>query len=791
MMPESDPPASEAEIRARAPAICLKPVNVEAPASAPCRFGGDPCLPARVAWPKDAAGRPMHHLLQIDCARLPAVDPDFPREGTLLLFVAGSGDERGASSVLDGGPGTSALIWLPTAPEAVAPRPHPDTVPALGEYSLALEPVVVPAEPEQQNFLARLFDTQPKKYSKTTTGTFAPVALEPLMFDSHPDTDPRAVYAALDLPVTEDACSRGVRLHQMLGYAHEPEDLHRLDAEGYMEASVAKAGAAYDLARAREQAAPDDTPVLLFQLCTSKELNLDVGGFAHMPRHVLRVLIDRRDLRARAFDRHRTAWDEVHDDGLWEYPDLPGERYAVQPEDRMPAVVLKPLTLDETPSSRANYYLGWPQLPDMIAWPRREVRTSRGHTQSVPLHFMMQIDCASVSRSVDVEGQSLTLPPFPEQGTLFVFIDTISEELDDDAVRVLFHPEPVDASPRRQPPSDLVSPRGSDEGMEVPAPLRDLGGEIATWPENARVPFEPLTYAGFVAPDGADYEAVDRSEIDVMRAVLPPEPRAIRSVQFVADWLPGWYRLFLEARREDWSVGRRNGVIRHVPASYPWRWLDIRDAALLYCPEYSDDPEDIAARQALFPDDLDAAVRDWYRQSLDHDPLARIDEATRAAYRDWLIGLDAAAAARVPAEQPDEDHAAFRRRWTLEFAHRGTLAPLAMPPIDFALSCIGCDPDADDLPAEIREVASDLLRFTRSYTKLRADNVAHRPNLDRLFAPVEEHERGEETDVLLFRFSSGYGMKGLWRHCYDFQIWIDRDDLAAGRFDRVRRKTLF
>lgn len=84
------------DCRAEHPAIVLRPLpDADALASA-ARFGGDPALPTDVPWPKDAAGRPMHHVMQIDCARLPAVDPDFPAHGTLFLFITGSQAERGA-----------------------------------------------------------------------------------------------------------------------------------------------------------------------------------------------------------------------------------------------------------------------------------------------------------------------------------------------------------------------------------------------------------------------------------------------------------------------------------------------------------------------------------------------------------------------------------------------------------------------------------------------------------------------------------------------------------------------
>ena len=67
-------------------ALGLRTWDTTQKGTAPIQLGGHPNLPASLTWPVDTTGRPMHLLMQIDCARLPKADPDFPDSGTMFLF---------------------------------------------------------------------------------------------------------------------------------------------------------------------------------------------------------------------------------------------------------------------------------------------------------------------------------------------------------------------------------------------------------------------------------------------------------------------------------------------------------------------------------------------------------------------------------------------------------------------------------------------------------------------------------------------------------------------------------
>lgn len=772
---------STADPTQKLPAIVLKPVKEQDAMAVACRFGGHPRLPNTIAWPIDTAGRPMHHLMQIDCAALPVVDADFPRQGTLFVFITGSYDEEDAPD-LGYEPGASALIYAPESVSTVPPRPHPEDVPPLGRFSYALKPIVIPVEPKPQGFFAKLIGAQPEESSKET-GYFAPVALEPLLFDSHPSADPIPLYQALDKPVTEETALEGIRPHQMFGYAPRAEDLNKLDAEGYMTASAAKADAALALAQRRESEEGDDAPLLLFQLSTCAVRNLDLIRDTSVDK----FLITRRDLRARAFEKHWVINEDLYKDGAWRSPKLKPRLYEPKSEEIQPSFVLKPLVPGEPASSPSNFFCGWPQLPNEMRWPV----TSDGRK----LHFLMQLDCATIPRELQVDGRVLTYPPFPEQGTLFVFVDAFADEMFPDSVKVLFTPTATADLPFREPPEDLAQLRVQDDyrtlgprRSKVPQSLQGFADTLSARSWEPRLPFQPIAYHTFLpADDHDDYEAVRAAQDEALSHALPHEDQAIRSIQFVLGWLPNWHAMFLAERH---STIYRRGDLRNVPESYPWRWADIREATegffshSLFRRIKEPDEAQAKAHAYLWQQDTVEDVRRWYARSLEHDFLDRIPTDIAGEFRSWLVNLDGARD-KIPKEHNEESFEERSWRLDLERAFLDVLGPFGEVNCETTCHWLLHDPESSDYPDQMRQVVANMLRFERSYTELPADNVQHSPSPHQLFAPPDfEHEKTNE--VLLLEIASGYGLRTSWGDANPLRLWIEPEDLAGRRFDRIR-----
>jgi len=103
-------------------------------------------------------------------------------------------------------------------------------------------------------------------------------------------------------------------------------------------------------------------------------------------------------------------------------------------------------TLNPNDPGAARCWLGGaPTMPEHIAWPV----TKEAYIQpSIPLHFVAQIDLASIPWR---EG----LPSMPRDGTLFFFYDPIFGPTDDfrnDSAQIIYVTDDVSAAPARKMP---------------------------------------------------------------------------------------------------------------------------------------------------------------------------------------------------------------------------------------------------------------------------------------------------------------------------------------------------
>lgn len=745
------------------PAVGLRKSNNS---SGNTQFGGHPNLAQHIEWPHDSAGRPMHHLLQLDCATLPFVDPDMPRTGTLMIFITGSYEGSGAPDLSEADVSSFAVIHQDASAADTPQRVHPETCPALGERSYAINHVRHEVKQKKVGFFQRLMNTQPKAYSGSGgTGYFSAVPLEAAVFDSHPTSDAQAVFDAFEAHESKEAQEKGLRPFQIMGYAPLFADLVQSHSEGYRACSDEKALAAYEKAADRDD-------ILLAQFVYDTALNFDLIS----PKYALQFRMTRADLQARAFDRVHVVSKEHGLDGLWWAPKDPPVAFVPDAEDLTPSIALKPLTPFEVPTAASNYFGGDPQLPADLEWPVM----GNGY----PLGFLMQVDCATLPRAIE-GAPRVDLPEFPKTGTLFLFAYDFMDDLSPESFRILYTPQDTSRLPVRTPPEALKTlPKYADLNIKTRA---DHGQVLQPEPKR---PFEPIALKNIAPPlsDDPEYEAKYEFHSSFSGA-LPHEENAVPSVRLLIDWLPNYKAAYFgENWRSEYSDA--TNPIRAIPKSYPWRWGDIADA-MVFFPHDERKHVSPEHRNAVFDADLISQGTGWKAKATSHDTLDRITDADRVAYREWLLRMDACAA-NVPTTTANESNAIHRRRLDLKYAFADIMKQLAQPytyvsysSLPTTLHYLAFSESADDLPDAMREVVGEIVRFHRSDTQLRGNTTHHKPDPDLMFASDQEGQ-ASDGEVMLFSLASGSGLPVNWGDCRWLQVWIEAEDLAAGRFDRIR-----
>ena len=351
--------------------------------------------------------------------------------------------------------------------------------------------------------------------------------------------------------------------------------------------------------------------------------------------------------------------------------------------------------------------------------------------------------------------------------------------------------------PPREPPEDLAvldinkSPEGCCLGVldrtRLPEALAEFPVPSDARRYEPRLPFNPVPYTTFSMDQYTEESAA--AQIETRRKALPHEPGAIPGASFVIDWLPHWFARFQDLRASDGiSTGRRDNPVRYIPASYPWHWCDVQDALIAFFEAVDRlNSHERAALSSLWPDDIEAEARAWYQEAVAQDPLTAIAAERAEAYREWLRHSDEAAT-RIGRESQDERGAERRERLDRHYAFERLMTALAMPSLSRSLHWLLHEDDA--LPETIRATGGDILRFTRSYTRLKAYNVVHEPIPHQLFPPLGPGQ-GPKDDVLLMQFSSGYGLRTQFADCCWLQIWIDPKALSERRFDACRAEILW
>lgn len=114
-------------------------------------LGGDPELPADVAWPHWEGHGPLYFVAALDCSQVPTehLDIPLPAAGTLLFFYF---DGLGESSVAFNDPDSvingTRVLYVPAGTET-APRARPDAAAPYPRLDLAGE--LIPTIPDNGN----------------------------------------------------------------------------------------------------------------------------------------------------------------------------------------------------------------------------------------------------------------------------------------------------------------------------------------------------------------------------------------------------------------------------------------------------------------------------------------------------------------------------------------------------------------------------------------------------------------------------------------------------------------
>lgn len=467
-----------------------------------------------------------------------------------------------------------------------------------------------------------------------------------------------------------------------------------------------------------------------------------------------------------------------------------------------------------------SYFGGLPTLPERLAWPEAEA----GH-----LPFVAQID---LGRLPEVPLRRL-LPP---RGALYFFWNPQEDAtaLNGPWPNVLFAEEDPALLPVRAAPPRLMLPYGDDSsyvfrfadrinGWGLHDPDTDLADLPATFPRWA---MQFVVTHGFAETPPRRLNPASASRYAELFAEAQREPYA-SAFGTARDWripsaedygsktpFPPDYPFQAPVRQALWMPDD----------AWPYAWLHVHACAAellrmlgrgsVAAGKWGADrfppgtsPLVLQQVQARIQAALDAALA-WKREAAAEGRFAAVPPERRAAFRAWLAAIAQAELypdpdwARIDPEGRDAprgspEHQAFLARNAEAFRLRqgvsGKTDPLWVGRVNKAIGeslrhatdgCIAYAPDpAAILPAPV----FDYWRLRNSPWRLLArEEMATRHQL--LGAPGDIQgapEQYRETHALLAQFDSDAGQFFQWGDVGLLQYWIPREDLRAGRFDRV------
>lgn len=103
-------------------------------------------------------------------------------------------------------------------------------------------------------------------------------------------------------------------------------------------------------------------------------------------------------------------------------------------------------------------YGGYPRLPANLDWPY-------SRSENKPMNFLAEIDLAALPREMEQAGRHYSLPEYPENGKLFIFLPLWGDMIYQGEAAVLYASDASNSTPVRKPPEDIP-----------PFDLNDLAG---------------------------------------------------------------------------------------------------------------------------------------------------------------------------------------------------------------------------------------------------------------------------------------------------------------------------
>ena len=241
-------------------------------------LGGEPELPAEVAWPTWEGHGPLYFVAGLDCAQVPTqhLDIPLPEDGTLLFFYFdGLGDSSVAYNDPDSVINGTRVLYVPAGTET-APRARPDGAGAYPRLDLAGE----------------LIATVPDNGNAALIDAFGDPD-DPAAYCEYPTTDPNGTgFWEVLTAFRRDHSPH----HRIGGYALplqgqvEPEAAHVFHPADDEQAAAARKDTATQL-------------VLLAQIDSDARSAMGWGDAGR-----LYWLIRREDLAARRFDQATFTW---------------------------------------------------------------------------------------------------------------------------------------------------------------------------------------------------------------------------------------------------------------------------------------------------------------------------------------------------------------------------------------------------------------------------------------------------------------------------------------------------
>jgi hypothetical protein len=433
-----------------------------------------------------------------------------------------------------------------------------------------------------------------------------------------------------------------------------------------------------------------------------------------------------------------------------------------------------------------SFFGGWPMAPEGFRWPVKDGRA---------MPFLAQIDTADLPRPL--------LVSVPE-GILYFFLDPYLADGYADGGSIVFVPGRPSLV-RQQSPAPLPLIGEHDEAALY-------GGWTFRWRSAAWHPFArpnspkyEIAFAPFEDESGPSWgepgydsrasdemhERVKANRKAALARRLGAAMFALREREEKSDYFREPMLLFdpqQELRDSDRLHGKAYGPMRPLYEDWPrtWAFVGCHLAALR-------EPNAFLLR-ALTGDlrkQFLAEVEKWCAKAIAAGATTRLTPEERKAYRSWVsgrylkhrkawselfegVGWKPGFLLRLFGRPDPDPQRIEAERSAHQAIWSGLLDPMLHSVLDATSICLDAEVKDRTLvsPAMLDDYACELQSygFHQMFGFGKSIQNAADENRDKL---------------LLLQLTTDYGMFWMFGDCGAIQIWIDREDLAAGRFERA------